>query len=156
MAEEVKSQASVIKIPINSNLPSINDVKYDKETNTLKKEQIKHPKKVCLTHTNIYSVRNKLDSLLEFTYGLVDFLTVSETKLDSSFPTEQFNLPGFRTPCREDLSGKSGGLIVYLNSGIPSKMLKIPDFVSHIQVKPVEMNLKKEKLLVIAIYTPPS
>ena len=144
MAEEVKSQASVSKIPTNSNLPFINDVNDDNQTNTLKKKQIKHPKNVCLTHINIYSIRNKLDSLFEFTYGLVDFLTVSETKSDSSFPAGQFNLPGFRAPCREDLLGNSGGLIVYLNSGIPSKMLKIPDFPSDIQVKHVEMNLKKK------------
>ena len=60
-------------------------------------------------------------------YGLVDFLVVSETKLDSSFPTGQFNLPGFRAPFRKDLSGKSGVLLVYVNNNIPSKVLKIPD-----------------------------
>ena len=35
-------------------------------------------------------------------------------------------------------------------------MLKIPDCPSDIQVIPVEINLKKQKWLVIAIYTPPS
>ena len=76
-----------------------------------------------------------MDSLFEFTYGLVDFLAVSETKLDSSFPTEQFNLSGLVTPYRKDLSAKSGGLLAYVNSNIPSK---------------------KQKWLVIVIYTPPS
>ena len=90
------------------------------------------------------SIRNKLDSLFEFTYSLVNFLAVSETKLDSSFPTGQFNLPGFRTPYRKDFSGKSGGLLVYVNSNISSKVLKIPDY------------LKEQKWLVIAIYIPPS
>ena len=97
-----------------------------------------------------------MDSLFEFTYGLVDFLAVSETKLDSSFPIGQFNLPGSRTPYRKDLSTKSGGLLVYVNSNIPSKVLKIPDCPSDIQVIPVETNLKKQKWLVIAIYTPRS
>ena len=83
-------------------------------------------------------------------------LTVSETKLDSYFPTGQFNLSGLRTPYRKDLSAKSGGLLVYVNSNIPSKVLKIPDCPSNIQVIPVQINLKKEKWLVIAIYTPPS
>ena len=94
--------AIVSKFPINSNLPFNSDSNDDKQTNTLKNAQIKHPKKVCLSHININSIRNKLDSLFEFTYGLVDFLAVSETKLDSSFPTGQFNLPGFRTPFRKD------------------------------------------------------
>ena len=122
-----------------------NDANDDKRTNTLKKARLKHPKKVCLSHININSIRNKLDSLFEFTYGLVDFLAVSETKLDSSFPTGQFSLPGFRTTYRKDLSGKSGGLLVYVNSNISSKVLKIPDCPSDIQVIPVEINLKKQK-----------
>ena len=137
-------------------MPFTNNSNDDKQTNTLKNARIWHPKKVCLSHININSIRNKLDSLFEFTYGLIDFLAVSETKLDSSFPTGQFNLPGFRTPFRKDLSGKSGGLLVYVNSNFPSKMLKIPDCPSDIQVIPVDINLKKQKWLVIAIYKPPS
>ena len=43
-----------------------------------------------------------------------------------------------------------------MNSNIPSKVLKIPDCPSDIQVIPVEINLKKQKWLVIAIFTPPS
>ena len=39
---------------------------------------------------------------------------VSQTKLDSSFPTGRFNLPGFRAPYTKDLSAKSGGLRVYV------------------------------------------
>ena len=137
-------------------MPFDNDTNDDKQTNILKNARLKHPKKVCLSHININSIRNKLDSLFEFTYGLVDFLAVSETKLYSPFPTGQFNLPGFRTPYRKDLSGKSGVLLVYVNSNISSKVLKIPDCPSDIQVIPVEVNLKKQKWLVIAIYIPPS
>ena len=107
-------------------------------------------------HININSIRNKLYSLIEFTYGLVDFLAVSETKLDSSFPTGQFNLPGFRTTYRKDVSGKIGGLLIYVNSNIPSKVLKVSDCPSEIQVIPVEINLKKQKWFLVAIYTPPS
>ena len=94
--EELKSQTNVSKIPISSNLPFDNDANDDKQTNILKNARLKHPKKVCLSHININSIRNKLDSLFEFSYGLVDFLAVSKTKLDSSFPTEQFNLPGVK------------------------------------------------------------
>ena len=89
-----------------------NDANDDKRTNTLKKARLKHPKKVCLSHININSIRNKLDSLFEFTYGIVDFFAVSETKLDSSFPTGQDS--GFRTPYRKDLSAKRGRLLVYV------------------------------------------
>ena len=122
-----------------------NDASDEKQTNILKNARLKHPKKACLSLFNINSIRNKLDSLFGFTYDLVDFLAVSETKLDNSFPTGQVNLPGFRTPYRKDLSAKSGGLLVYVNGSIPSKVLKVPDCPSDIQVIPVEINLKKQK-----------
>ena len=133
-----------------------NDLNDYKQRNTLKNARIRHPKKVCLSHIIINSIRNKLDSLFEFTYSVVNFLAVSETKLESSFPTGQFNLTGFRTRFRKELLGKSGGLLVYVNSNIPSKMLKIPDCLGDIQMIPVGINLKKQKWLLIAIYTPPS
>ena len=44
-AEEAKSQTSVSKIPINSNLPFNNDANDDKQTNTLKNTRVKHPQK---------------------------------------------------------------------------------------------------------------
>ena len=73
-----------------------------------------------------------------------------------SFPTGQFNLPGFSAAYKKDVSGKSGGLLVYVNSSIQSKLLKVPDCLSNIQVIPVEVNLRKQKWLLVAIYTPPS
>ena len=91
MVEEVKSQTNLSIIPISFNLPFDSDANNDKQTNILKSARLKHPKKVCLSLININSIRNKFDGLFEFTYGLVDFLVVSETKLDSSFPTRQFN-----------------------------------------------------------------
>ena len=97
-----------------------------------------------------------MDSLLEFTYDLVNFLAVNLTKLDSSFPKGQFNIPGFRALYRQDVSRKRGGLLFYVNSCIPFKVLKVPDCPKDIQMIPVEINLKKQKWLVIAIYTPPS
>ena len=94
-----------------------------------------------------------MDSLLEFTYGLIDFFAVCETKSDSSFPTGQFNLLGFRAVYRKDISGKGGGLLVYVNSNNPSKVLKVPDYPRDIQVILVEINFKIQKWLIVAICT---
>ena len=152
MVEELKSQTNVSKIPISSNLPFDNNANDDKQTNILKNARLGS----TLKNININSITKKLDSLLEFTDDIVNFLAVSETKLDSSFPTGLLNLPGFRTHYRKDLSAQSGGLLVYVNSNISSKVLKIPDCPSDIQVITVKINLKKQKWLVITIYTPPS
>ena len=99
-----------------------------------------------------------MHSLFEFTYGLADFLVASKTKLDSSFQIEQFNLSGFRTPYRKDgdILWKSRGLLDYVNSNILSKVLQIPYCPSDVQVIPVEINLKKQNLLVATIDKPPS
>ena len=59
-AEEIKSQKTLIKILINSNLLFDSNANDDKQTNTLKNARIKHPKKVCLSHININSIRNKI------------------------------------------------------------------------------------------------
>ena len=65
----------------------------------------------------------------------------------SSFPIGQSNLPGFRTPHRRDVSGKSGALLVYVNSNIPPKGLKARDYSGDTQVIYVEINLKKHKMV---------
>ena len=130
----MKVQTNVSKILINPNLPLIMMRKMTNKPTPWKTCQWNTPQKVCLSHINIDSIRNKLDSIFEFTYDLVDFLAVSETKLDSSFPTAQFNLPGFRTPYRKDLSGMSVGLLVHVSSNIQSKVLKISNCSSVTQV----------------------
>ena len=43
-----------------------------------------------------------------------------------------------------------------MNSNIPSKVLKVPDCPNNIQVIPAEINRKKQKWLVVSIYTPPN
>ena len=99
-------QGNTIQIPIDPTLrPNANIKKTKKQ---FKRLSTKHPKKVCLSYINI----NSLSALSGFVCTQVDFLAISETKLDSSFPTAQFNLPSFRTPYRKDIaerSGKRGG-----------------------------------------------
>ena len=82
------------------------DSNDDKQTNTLKNARLKHPKKVCLSHININSIRNKLGSLLEFTYGLVDFLAVSETKLDSSSQQDSLTCQDLGHPLEKNYRGR--------------------------------------------------
>ena len=50
---------------------------------------------------------------------------------------------------------KSGGILVYVKSSIPSRQLNFPNLPYKIQAIPFELNLRKEKWLVISIYRPP-
>ena len=56
--------------------------------------------RIVLAHLNIDSLRNKLDLLADQIKGNVDVLAISETKLDDSFPTEQFKITGYASAFR--------------------------------------------------------
>ena len=54
--------------------------------------------RIIISHININSIRNKIELLAEVVMGNVDVLIVTETKIDESFPTNQFVIPGFTSP----------------------------------------------------------
>ena len=55
---------------------------------------LKNPKNIIFLYLNINSVRSKFKNMS----SLIDILIVAETKLDSSFLTAQFLIPGFHHP----------------------------------------------------------
>ena len=73
-------------------------------------------------YLNIISVRNKLTDIQTIINGNVDIVSIAETKLDASFPSAQFTLERYHTPYRPDIN-KSGGILVYVKSSIPSHCL---------------------------------
>ena len=75
----------------------INDAKKG-----LKEIKINSPDKLILGHLNINSVRNKFEALTYIIDNNIDLLLISETKLDDSFPTAQFQMKGFSVPYRYD------------------------------------------------------
>ena len=48
---------------------------------------------------------------------------ISETKIDSSFPSVQFILAGYATPYRLDRNANGGGILLYVKEDITSKLL---------------------------------
>ena len=77
--------------------------------------------------------------------------------MDSSFPTHQFPLPGYREPYDgPKVMECSGWLLVYIREDIPSKLLTSFKLPNDFQVLPIEINLKKSKWIIIPIYRPPS
>ena len=96
-----------------------------------------------MSYININFVRNKFGSLQEIAVGKVAILIVAETKIDASFPTAQFSAEGYHKPYRQDVSEKSGGILVYINSSIPSRQLHRGDLNLSIQAVPFEINFRK-------------
>ena len=64
-------------------------------------------------------------------------------------------MPGYHKPYRLDITDKQGGLLVYIKSHLPSKLLSIHNTSHDIQVIPFDLNLRKEKWMFMCIYRPP-
>ena len=56
-----------------------------------------------------------------------------ETKIDASFPSAQFVLEGYHSPYRLDISSRSGGILVYVKSSIPSRRLSCENLCDSLQ-----------------------
>ena len=95
-----------------------------KNTNMhLKAIRLKNVNKPMIAHLNINSLRNKFEFLISLSEDNLDVLMISETKLDESFPTNQFMINGFSAPFRLDLNDKGGGIILYIREDIPSRLV---------------------------------
>ena len=112
------------------------------------------PSNLNFCYLNVNSVRNKFTDLQTIINRNVDIVLIAETKLDASFSSAQFTLEGYHTPYRLDINNKSGGILVYVKSSIRSRCLCYEELRISIQAIPFEINLIKEKWLVVSIYRP--
>ena len=106
---------------------------------------------IIFSYLNINSAGNKFENRCELVAGNVEILCIAETKLDPSFPNSQFLIPGFHNPLRMDVSSRSGELLVYITSSLPSKIINKFKLPNNIQKIPFKLNLRKDKWLVVSI-----
>ena len=91
---------------------------------------------------NINSLRNKFGSLQHIINKNIDVLLLSETKIDSSFPSVQVHLESYATPYRLDIN--SGGILLFIREDITSKLLTTDLSMEGFFV---EIRLRKKKWL---------
>ena len=108
--------------------------------------------RLIIAQININSLRNKFDSLNTIINGNVDILVVNETKLDSSFPNQQFAMEGFSLPYRMDISSNQGGTLIYVRDDIPCRRLNTHSINNNLEGIFLEVNLRKTKWLVFGGY----
>ena len=66
------------------------------ELHLLQKDRRQYLNNPLIGYLNINSVRNKIADVQIFIQNIpLDYLVLSETKLDESFPNAQFNLDGY-------------------------------------------------------------
>ena len=77
------------------------------------------PCKFIFAHINVISFNHKFTCISDSLHKeQVDYLTISETKLDFSFPKSQFGIRDY-VPYRQDLTSSSGGLIAHVRDNSP-------------------------------------
>ena len=115
----------------------------------------KKPKNIFLGHLNINSIKNKFDSVWELIKDTFDRFLLSESKLDSSFPDDQFSIPGYRI-VRKDRDRNGGGLLLYINEDIPFKIIQNSSLLPTLEVLPIGIKLGRFTFLLTGLYKPPS
>ena len=127
----------------------------EKESDFLLILRVKNVNRLIIGNLDMNSISNKFDQLKLFVQGKVDILIVTETKLDSTFPTSQFVINGYSEPYRFDRNRNGGGVLIYIREDIPSKLLA--DKLRHdIEGIFVVLNLRKKKWLLFGSYHPPN
>ena len=119
----------------------------------LKDLRLKNNNRIIFAHLNINSIRNKFHKITDLIKGRIDIFLISETKIDNTFPTSQFRIPGFSSPYRLDRSEHGGGILLYVREDILSKQLPSQSF-GEIECLAVEINISKKKWLVYGTYNP--
>ena len=99
--------------------------------------------RIIIAQININSIRNKFDALVSGIRGNVDILTISETKIDDSFPNRQFLIDGYTAPYRLDRNSVGGGILVYVREDVSSKLISVN--FQNLEGFFLEMNLRKKK-----------
>ena len=143
---------SFISMPKRNTLNNANNSYNLKEmqNSPLHKLRLKNSRRIFIGHLNVNSIRNKFDMVFDLIKGQIDIFLISETKIDSTFPSSQFKMPGYTTPYRLDRSECAGGLLLYVREDIPSKLLK-PNFHSDIECIVIEFSIYKRKWLLLGL-----
>ena len=115
----------------------------------------KIPKSIFLGHLNINSIKNKFESVWELIKGTFNLFLLGESKLDSSFPDDQFSILGYQI-VRKDCDRNGGGLLLYIIEDIPFEIIQNSSLPPTSEILPIEINLGSFKFLLIGLYKPPS
>ena len=84
-----------------------------------------HPNKLKIAHININPIRKKLDLFSDQVKGNADFLMISETKIDESFPVSQFKIDGLNTPFWVDTVEEDGSMMIYVREDPPANFRRL-------------------------------
>lgn len=110
---------------------------------------------LLLCHLNINSIQNKFDELAYLIHKLTaHIIFIGETKIDSTYPNSQFNIPGYSLFCNDRKKG-GGGILAFVSAVIPCKSLKFSRIYKCIEAIALEITIGRKEMIMIGMYRPP-
>ena len=104
----------------------------------------KNSNRLIFAQLNINSLWNKFECLQHIINKNIELLLISETKIDSSFPSAQFDYFTIS-------NANGGGILLYIREDISSKLLNTDLSIEGFFV---EIRLRKKKWLLCSSYNP--
>ena len=149
---EYSASSISLSTPFNSSSDTSSNVTYYNPLKILKKIKLGNINRLVIGQININSLRNKFESLSMLIKGNFNILVVNETKIDGSFPAQQFAIDGYALPYRIDGTSSSGGTIIYVREDIPCRKLTTHTPRNNLEGIILEINLRKTKWLLFGGY----
>ena len=106
--------------------------------------KLKNPKNITIDYLNVNSLRNKY--IEELIKSKLDVFLVSKTKIDHSFPNQQFSIDGYKT-YRRDRNNFGLGLLLYLIENILRRELTAEQIDSSFEIVFIEITLQTGKMV---------
>ena len=120
----------------------------------MKKQRLENANNTIIGRLNINSFKKKF-VFVEDIIKLFDVFLVSESKLDHTFPSNQFRINRHKI-FRLDRNGFVGGLILYINKNISCKPLQEHIHLPNFEVVAIEFYQNNQKWLLLCLCKPPN
>ena len=114
----------------------------------------KNTHKIVVEQIDINSIQKKFDHLIAALSGNTEILLITETKIDTTIPVNQFYLNGYNVPYRNDHNTKGGGILVYIRDGIRSRIIECENLPSLFEGLVIELSFNLRTWLLICSYNP--
>ena len=75
----------------------------------IKNIKLSNVNRLIMGQLNVNGLKNSIDPIRLLAEGNIDVLVITESKLDQSFPSQQFAIDGFSLPYRCDKNAKGEG-----------------------------------------------
>ena len=134
----------------------VNENHWQGDLQILKDAILNSPKNPVIAQLDLNSLKNKINDLRILIQDIpLDYFVLSEAKLDKSFPTAQFHIPGYEIKAKKDRNKYGGGLIEYVKKVVICKRIQKFEMLTHESVCS-ELIIAKKKWLCSGIYRPPT